>query len=108
MQEVCIYCLSKGQFTSSQNGRVHDPWTWPVNRGAFFPPVSTSHEHEPCCVNRATVNMGCVEKKHCHAMLFLNTAREHRSCEECTRVHGSCKRHINQSEYSFYYRSIAT
>jgi len=62
---------------SHGTGRVHGLWT-----RVRFLPAFTGHEHGPC------------GKKHCRTMLFLNTAREHRSCEQRTRVHGPCRRYV--------------
>ena len=59
---------------SVHSTRVHGPWT----QVSFLSPVFTARvhgvgTHYPC--SRA-VNTGRVEKKHCRAMFFSNTARE--------------------------------
>jgi len=41
---------------------------------------------------------GRAKKKHCRAMLFANTAREHGWCEQSTRFHGPCWQSIHQSQ----------
>ena len=67
---------------------------------------TTSHESPTTLTlqpEQAPVNTACVVKKHCRAMLFISTAREHGSCEQHTCVHGPCRRYINQWENFFYF-----